>query len=89
MFEEQPPYIYIAWPAWRYGPDGEAALFEEHDVIPEGWTETPQPEKSHEEVWEGDEGLEADADASGQEEGRQEEVLKRRGRPPKVHEGQF
>lgn len=88
MFEEQPPYVFVAWPAWRYGPNGEAAIFEEHDVVPEGWTENPQPEKSHEE-----ESTEAgsQADAPDGEEGRQEEgvLTPRRGRPPKIHEGQF
>lgn len=85
MFQEQPPYVFHAWPAWRYGPDGEAAIFDEHDVVPEGWTATPQPEKSHEEESADAESPSeaADAGQEGQEEGQ---VLRRRGRPPKVNE---
>lgn len=29
------------WPAWRYGPGGEARIFQEDEPIPEGWVEHP------------------------------------------------
>lgn len=29
------------FPAWFYGPDGEAAIFAAADEIPEGWVDTP------------------------------------------------
>lgn len=29
------------WPAWRYGPGGEARIFQEDEPIPEGWVDHP------------------------------------------------
>lgn len=44
MLEEtQPPYVYVAWPAWRYGPNGEAEIFNSAEEVPKGWGETPKP----------------------------------------------
>ena len=28
------------WPSWRYGPKGEAAIFESEDDVPKGWKDT-------------------------------------------------
>lgn len=35
-----------SWPGWRYGPDGEAAIFQCEADVPLGWTRKPgeQPE---------------------------------------------
>ncbi len=33
------PYEHQAWPAWRYGPDGEAMVFDKSEDVPEGWTD--------------------------------------------------
>jgi hypothetical protein len=38
--ETPPVYTHQAWPAWRYGPDGEAEVFDRPEDVPEGWTET-------------------------------------------------
>lgn len=35
------PYVYQAWPAWRYGPDGQKAIFQGPEEVPEGWTDVP------------------------------------------------
>lgn len=38
----QPPYVYQAWPAWRYPPEGgEGQVFNAPDEVPEGWTNIP------------------------------------------------
>jgi len=37
------------WPSWRYGPDGQAAIFQEGDEIPEGWVDSPG--KAREKEW--------------------------------------
>lgn len=29
------------WPSWRYGPDGEGAIFQSEAEVPEGWTRKP------------------------------------------------
>ena len=29
------------WPGWRYGPDGEGAIFNRQEDVPEGWTRRP------------------------------------------------
>ncbi len=34
----------VEWPAWRYGPDGEAEQFECEADVPEGWAKKPQPQ---------------------------------------------
>lgn len=31
------------WPSWRYGPNGEAQVFERSEDVPLGWTDTPRP----------------------------------------------
>lgn len=28
----------LRWPAWRYGPNGEAAIFQSEASVPYGWT---------------------------------------------------
>lgn len=30
------------WPSWRYGPYGEAQIFNSPDEVPEGWAKKPQ-----------------------------------------------
>lgn len=30
-----------AWPSWRYGPKGEAAVFESEADVPKGWHDHP------------------------------------------------
>lgn len=37
---DQPQYIYQAWPAWHYGPNGEAEIFNAAEEVPPGWTTT-------------------------------------------------
>lgn len=34
-----PPYQHKDWPAWRYGPAGEAEIFNSPGEVPEGWTD--------------------------------------------------
>ena len=98
-YEEPQPYVYQAWPAWRYGPDGEAAIFDGPDDVPEGWGTTPTPlpvafqvdppqEISDEE--ETDEGSPEAGDPAeaGQEEG-QTLTPRKRGRPRKDESYQF
>lgn len=29
------------WPAWRYGPSGESAIFQSEEEVPNGWTKKP------------------------------------------------
>jgi hypothetical protein len=29
------------WPAWRYGPDGQSAVFNAEDEVPAGWASHP------------------------------------------------
>lgn len=36
----------VFWPSWRYGPNGEAKVFNSEEEVPVGWVESPQPEKS-------------------------------------------
>lgn len=36
------PYVYQAWPAWRYGPNGESKVFQCAEDVPEGWTDSVQ-----------------------------------------------
>lgn len=35
------PYMHQAWPSWRYGPNGQSAVFNGPDEVPEGWGEIP------------------------------------------------
>lgn len=30
------------WPAWRYGPGEQSAVFEKAEDVPEGWEDAPQ-----------------------------------------------
>lgn len=39
-------YVYQAWPSWRYGPNGEAEIFEDEDQVPEGWLDHPSKFKA-------------------------------------------
>ncbi|MEL6568183.1 MAG: hypothetical protein AAFQ22_07175 [Pseudomonadota bacterium] len=39
--QEPPAHSPGAWPAWRYGPNGEAQIFQGPDEVPEGWADTP------------------------------------------------
>jgi hypothetical protein len=34
-------YQHQDWPSWRYGPDGEAKIFQSAADVPEGWEDTP------------------------------------------------
>lgn len=29
------------WPSWRYGPDGDSAIFKCPEDVPDGWTKKP------------------------------------------------
>ena len=29
------------WPAWRFGPDGQSAIFNEESEVPYGWMKSP------------------------------------------------
>jgi hypothetical protein len=29
--------VFLGWPSWRYGPDGEAAIFQKEEDVPLGW----------------------------------------------------
>lgn len=73
-----------AWPAWYYGPDDQAGIFQSADEVPPGWMSNPDAYRraNHEEVQAADEAADAP------EEGQQEGLLtpKRRGRPPKVRD---
>lgn len=35
------------FPAWFYGPDGAAAIFERAEDIPEGWADSPAKVPAH------------------------------------------
>jgi hypothetical protein len=39
VFTPKGPIVY--WPSWRYGPDGQAAVFNSEDDVPEGWADHP------------------------------------------------
>lgn len=32
---------YQAWPAWRYGPNGQAQIFQREEDVPVGWVDSP------------------------------------------------
>lgn len=40
--EPPPAYVHQAWPAWRYGPEGESQLFDKAEDVPEGWGDVPK-----------------------------------------------
>jgi hypothetical protein len=35
------PKPYKAWPAWWYGPNGEAQVFQRPEDVPDGWKTSP------------------------------------------------
>lgn len=37
--------MYNKWPAWYYGPAGEAQVFENADDVPKGWKDHPAKHK--------------------------------------------
>lgn len=39
-------YEPIKFPGWRYGPNGEAQIFEREEDVPEGWTDNPNDFKT-------------------------------------------
>lgn len=42
--------IFNGWPSWRYGPDGQGAIFQSEAEVPWGWTVKPgKPELSRQE----------------------------------------
>jgi hypothetical protein len=43
LFGEVP----MSFPAWFYGPDGQAAIFHSAESIPEGWTDAPGKAPAH------------------------------------------
>jgi len=55
---------FKAWPSWRYGPNGEAEIFEKAEDVPKGWQDHPSKFKRREkgEVEKEDDG---DADLGG------------------------
>lgn len=40
--------IIKRFPGWRYGPNGEAQIFQTADEVPEGWTDNPNDFKKAE-----------------------------------------
>ncbi len=30
----------VSWPAWRYGPGGQARIFQEESEVPDGWVDS-------------------------------------------------
>jgi len=34
-------YVHQAWPSFRYGPNGEKAVFHRAEDVPEGWQDSP------------------------------------------------
>lgn len=39
--ERQPKKPVDYWPSWRYGPNGESAIFANPDCVPLNWTRKP------------------------------------------------
>jgi hypothetical protein len=35
------PYVFQAWPAYRYGPNGQSAIFQSAEEVPDGWQDHP------------------------------------------------
>lgn len=35
------------WPAWFYGPGGEARIFQRREDVPDGWGDAPKPAPLH------------------------------------------
>lgn len=38
----------IKFPGWRFGPNGEAQIFEREEDVPDGWTDNPNDFKKAE-----------------------------------------
>lgn len=73
------------WPAWRYGPDNQAEIFNGEEQVPRGWQDHPSKLETRDE-----EEANGKADADADEKAQEGQMLKtRRGRPPKVREEQF
>lgn len=36
----------VKWPAWRYGPNGAAAIFQQEAEVPAGWADHPAKVKA-------------------------------------------
>lgn len=34
-------YKHEAWPSYRYGPNGEAEIFEKEELVSKGWVDHP------------------------------------------------
>ena len=64
------------FPAWFYGPNGEAEIFEAAEQVPAGWADAPGKVKTVD-------APEETGDSAPKPEGSLPEA-KRRGRPPKV-----
>lgn len=37
----KPEGEFKAWPSWRYGPEGQSAIFESEEEVPSGWKDHP------------------------------------------------
>jgi len=37
----RPKGPFPKWPSWRYGPNGQAAVFDKPEDVPPGWAERP------------------------------------------------
>lgn len=48
------PYVHQAWPSWRYGPNGQAQIFEHEEQVPEGWEDHPSKVAGYEALPEGE-----------------------------------
>lgn len=43
-------YEPIKFPGWRYGPNGEAQIFDRAEDVPKGWTDNPNDFKTSSEA---------------------------------------
>lgn len=43
MSKDKPELSQKDWPAWFYGPAGEAEIFNSPDDVPDGWKDHPAP----------------------------------------------
>lgn len=56
---------YVAWPAWFYGPKGEAQIFEKAEDVPQGWQDNPNKFKAAAKADDDEPDDEANADTGG------------------------
>lgn len=42
MTVQSPKGPHVAWPSWRYGPAGEAEIFQNAGEVPDGWKDHPK-----------------------------------------------